>query len=77
MGFDKPFLEIDLSAIKYNYLKLSQFSAPSKVCAVVKANAYGCGIEEISKTLINIGCKDFFVAKLEEGIHLREFKMEL
>ena len=40
--------------------------------AVVKANAYGHGIIEISKKLEQIGITDFAVATLKEGITLRK-----
>ena len=49
-------------------LKLSNLCYPSEVCAVVKADAYGCGMGKIAKTLYNNGCKKFFVAKIKEGI---------
>jgi alanine racemase len=34
---------------------------------VVKADAYGCGIEPVTKALAGAGCETFFVAHLEEG----------
>ncbi len=73
IDFAEPYLEIDLKAVKSNFLKLSNLSYPSEVCAVVKADAYGCGMEKISKTLFYNGCKNFFVAKIQEGIELRNY----
>lgn len=64
-------LTISLSTIQHNYLSLSR-EAPSATCAaVVKANAYGLGVEPVAQTLHDAGIKDFFVAMLHEGIELR------
>ena len=77
-GYNKEFnqgksiLEISLKNISKNYRALLDHSKPSETGAVVKANAYGCGIEHVGKLLSNIGCEFFFVAKLEEGIELRK-----
>ena len=42
-----------------------------KASAVVKANAYGFGLEEIAIALTKSGCNFFYVAQIEEGIKLR------
>ena len=44
----------------------------SKIMAVVKANAYGHGSIELSKTAVNQGCEYLGVAFVEEGIELRK-----
>lgn len=44
----------------------------SKIMAVVKANAYGHGSVELSRTAIESGCDYLGVAFVEEGIELRE-----
>ncbi len=64
-------LTIDLDALAANYKLLSDRSAPASCAAVVKANAYGLGLEAISQTLAASGCTTFFVALLDEGIGLR------
>jgi len=48
----------------------------SKIMAVVKANAYGHGSNELSKTAIDSGCEYLGVAFVEEGIELRKEKIE-
>jgi alanine racemase len=64
-------LTIDLAAIAENY-RFLQEQAKSAICAaVVKADAYGLGAEEIASALARTGCQHFFVAHLEEGIALR------
>jgi alanine racemase len=65
-------LEIDLNAIVANWRFLCDRLAPSARCAaVVKANAYGLGMDEVAPVLAKAGCKTFFVATLEEGLALR------
>ena len=65
-------LEINTSIIRDNYLILKQLSK-SEVAAAVKANAYGLGATEITRTLINGGCDKFFVATLNEAIAFNKF----
>jgi alanine racemase len=63
-------LTIDLAAILANWRALSQ-RAVGATAAVVKANAYGCGIEHVVPALARAGCETFFVAHLSEGIRAR------
>jgi len=42
-----------------------------KICGVVKANAYGHGIEEISRKLVDFGVDFLGVANYDEAIRLR------
>ncbi|PVE20537.1 alanine racemase [Microvirga sp. KLBC 81] len=62
---------IDLSALGRNYDRLAATVAPARVAAVVKANAYGLGIERVAKILSRKGCRHFFVAHLSEAMDLR------
>ena len=64
-------LVIDLGAIKSNYEKIKNLSPNAITGAVVKADAYGLGVEPVSKKLQSAGCKDFFVATLDEAVELR------
>ena len=70
-------LTIDLDALLANYRLLSDRSAPATCAAVVKADAYGLGLEPVSKTLERAGCTSFFVALLDEGIALRSLLPEV
>lgn len=65
------YLTIDLAALRRNYRKLSAAVAPATAGAVVKANAYGLGAEQVCKALHAQGCRHFFVAHLAEAIKLR------
>ena len=64
-------LTINLDAIADNYKFLEREVSPAQLAAVVKANAYGLGVERIAASLNNLGCNTFFVATLEEGLQLR------
>jgi alanine racemase len=64
-------LTIDLAAIEANWKKLRSLAVPTDCAAVVKANAYGCGLEPVAARLSRAGCATFFVADLAEGKRLR------
>jgi alanine racemase len=65
-------LTIDLDAIIANWRKLEKTAVPAECAGVVKANAYGCGAEQVSRALAKAGCKTFFVANLDEARIVRE-----
>lgn len=65
-------LSINLSALRENYRLLKERHARKSVAVVVKADAYGLGVAAVSQALWEEGCRDFFVAHLEEGIELRQ-----
>ena len=44
-------LTVDLDAIVANWRKLEERGVPAECAAVVKANAYGCGIEPVTRAL--------------------------
>ncbi|MEN8236023.1 MAG: alanine racemase [Pseudomonadota bacterium] len=61
----------DLGIIAANFRKIAAHLPKAKSSAVVKANAYGIGMVPVSKALFQTGCRDFFVATVDEGIRLR------
>src|SRR5215510_4954842 len=64
--------EISLPALKHNYLTIrNHLSAPARLMAVVKADAYGHGAVECARALESIDADWFGVALVEEGIELR------
>jgi alanine racemase len=67
-----PFARIDLAALTSNYLFLCEKAGTAQVAGVVKANAYGLGMETIAETLFEAGCRTFFVAHFSEAVTLRE-----
>jgi alanine racemase len=62
-------LEIDLGAIAANW-RLLDAMHPGATGAAVKADAYGLGAMRVAPALYQAGCRDFFVAHLEEGLAL-------
>lgn len=58
---------IDLDALVGNWRKLASRSVPAECAAVVKADAYGCGLSTVTAALAAAGCKTFFVATLTEA----------
>ena len=64
-------LSIDLGALRDNYLFLRQKLHGVACGAAVKADGYGLGALQVARTLVQAGCRDLFVAHLEEGIALR------
>ncbi len=57
-----------LGALRRNYERLVQASSPARVCAVVKANAYGHGLEHIVPALWRAGARLFATTDCEEGL---------
>jgi len=64
-------LTIDLPAIVKNWKALANRVVPADCAAVVKADAYGCGIDEVAAALAKAGCATFFVAHLAEARKVR------
>src|SRR3954453_23218318 len=60
-------LTIDLDALAANWRKLEKTAVPAECAGVIKADAYGCGIPQVARTLASAGCKTFFVATLSEA----------
>jgi alanine racemase len=65
-------LTINLAAIQDNWKKLRSITS-ANVAGVIKANAYGLGVQAVGDALYEAGCKEFFVASLEEGEAARKF----
>jgi alanine racemase len=64
-------LTIDLGALVANWLRLREMSQRAECAAVVKADAYGLGMEQAASALSRAGCKTFFVATIAEAGSLR------
>jgi alanine racemase len=70
-------VEINLSNLKHNLSVVKDIVGNRKVMGVVKANAYGHGLLEISKSLVKIGIDYLAVAFIEEAIQLRKVGIEV
>ena len=63
-------LTIDLAALRANYQMIADRAGPARAAAVVKADAYGLGAEQVAGALAQAGCRDFFVAVITEALEL-------
>ncbi|WP_329740960.1 alanine racemase [Dyella sp. A6] len=61
---------IHLGALRHNLALLKRMAAPAKVMAVVKADAYGHGLERVARAL-DADAEAFAVAALGDGLRLR------
>jgi alanine racemase len=73
MSEGKKYIEIDLAKLSENYKHIEEklIDKRTKIMAVVKANAYGHGAKRISLHLNSIGCENFAVSSVDEGVELR------
>lgn len=69
--------EINLDNILHNYNAAKALTQDgTKVCAIIKANAYAHGSVEVAKHLEKNGCDYFGVATLNEALELRKNGIE-
>ena len=64
-------LTVDLDAIAANYRLLVSRAAGAVIAGVMKADAYGLGMDRVAPALVRAGCRVFFTAHLDEGVRLR------
>lgn len=62
-------LEIDLAALQHNYARIKHFAPKAKIIAMVKANAYGHGLDYIAPS---INADAFGVACIDEALAIRK-----
>jgi alanine racemase len=68
----RTWAEVDLDAIAHNIREIRKITNPNaQIMAVVKADAYGHGFLEVTRTLLENGADRLAVAVLQEGKQLR------
>ena len=68
----RTWAEVDLDAIAHNIKEIRKITNPdAQIMAVVKADAYGHGFLEVTRTLLENGADRLAVAMLQEGKQLR------
>lgn len=73
----RAWAEIDLDAIKHNLTEVKkQLHDGVKMMAVVKADAYGHGAVEVSKTALESGADWLGVALFDEAVQLRNSQID-
>ena len=65
-------LKINLNHLGNNYKNLKKILKKSRIGGVLKANAYGLGLNKIARKLLSLGCRDFFLTSLEESLAVRD-----
>jgi alanine racemase len=76
-GSHRPaWAEIDLGAIEHNASVISSIVAPARLCAVVKADAYGHGAVAVARAALVGGATELAVALVDEGVELRDSGIE-
>ncbi len=66
------FAEVNLANYAHNLGEIKRYLPQgTKIMAVIKANAYGCGIVEIAKTAIECGIYALGVARIDEALIVR------
>ena len=69
--------EIDLNAYAHNIKELRRITRPgARLMAVVKANGYGHGAVEVSRTALQNGAACLGVARIQEAVQLRKAGLE-
>ena len=69
----RTWAEIDLDALAHNYRTLrSRMGGHARFLGVVKADAYGHGAVEVSRTLEELGAEYLAVSNLDEALELRQ-----
>jgi alanine racemase len=66
------YIDVDLDAIAHNVRAVRAHIGPGRgLIAVVKANAYGHGLLEVARVMLNSGANHLAVARVGEGLALR------
>ncbi len=69
--------EIDYEALRANLEEVRRRAGGRAVIAVVKADAYGHGALDVSRTLVDAGCERLAVVTYDEAVALRDAGVEV
>lgn len=76
--FNRSWAEVNLDNIAHNVQEIKRIvDKNAEILAVVKADAYGHGVMEVSKTLLENGVSRLAVSMLDEAIQLRKNGIEV
>ncbi|MEM6603636.1 MAG: alanine racemase [Pseudomonadota bacterium] len=75
---NKTHIDINLGHLAHNYHALREMAPTAEACsAVVKADAYGCGVQQVVERLCHEECQIFFVATYQEGVAVRQINKDI
>ncbi|MBE6765414.1 MAG: alanine racemase [Ruminococcaceae bacterium] len=72
----RTWVEIDLDAIGHNYRLIRKKAGQVPVMCIVKADAYGHGVEHIALEYQRLGAKWLGVSNIEEAMELRRYGID-
>lgn len=72
----RTWVEIDLDAIGHNYRLIKKAADSVPVMCIVKADAYGHGVEHIALEYQRLGVKWLGVSNIEEAMELRRYGID-
>jgi len=71
------YVEIDMEKVQHNFHKIKNHLSGEKILCIVKGNAYGHGIIEMSHAFEKLGADYLGVAIPEEGVELRRAGIQI
>lgn len=75
--FRRTWVEVSLDALGHNYNTIKDSLTPgTDIMAIVKADAYGHGVENVVREFSANGCRWFAVSNLEEAMQVRSVNDE-
>jgi alanine racemase len=76
--FNRAWAEVDLDAIAHNVREIRRITnKKSEIMGVVKADAYGHGVMEVVRTILDNGATCLAVSMLDEAIQLRKIGIDV
>jgi alanine racemase len=72
----RVWVEIDFNKLQRNYLKIASSVSPAGVLCVMKANAYGLGVQAYADALARTDAIGFGVAEPFEALQLKEANLD-
>ncbi len=74
----RAWVEIDLDCIAHNVREIKKYLNPGvRLMGVVKADAYGHGVRETARTILENGADSLAVAFIDEAIELRRYDVSV
>ncbi len=68
----RTWVDIDLDAIRHNLEMIRQRTGSAEIMCIIKADAYGHGVEHIALEYQRMGIRWFGVSNIEEAVELRK-----
>lgn len=78
IGYRPTWAEVNLGNLAHNFYQIRKLLAPEvKIMVTVKADAYGHGLVPVAKRLVSCGADYLGVASIDEGIKLRQARLNI